>query len=119
MPALSLSPAAIAAAVRTFRAVEHRLEFVRELGGVRWYNDSKATNVDATLKALAAFDGGLWVILGGKDKNTDYTPLAQPLAAKASAVLLIGSAAKKISDQLVRRTSWSAASLPAGSDVRI
>ena len=57
----------------SFPGVEHRLEFVRDLNGVAWYNDSKATNVDATLKALAAFPGGLWVILGGKDKNSDYT----------------------------------------------
>src|SRR5205814_1508854 len=64
----------IRAAVMIFPGVEHRLEFVRDLGGVAWYNDSKATNVDATLKALAAFEGGLWVILGGKDKNSDYRP---------------------------------------------
>ena len=54
----------IRAAVMSFPGVEHRLEFVRELDGVAWYNDSKATNVDATLKAMAAFPGGLWVILG-------------------------------------------------------
>ena len=58
---------------------------MRELNGVAWYNDSKATNVDATLKAIDAFPGGLWVILGGKDKNSDYTPLAAPLKAKAHA----------------------------------
>ena len=83
----------IRAAVMTFPGVEHRLEFVRDLRGVAWYNDSKATNVDATLKALAAFPGGLWVILGGKDKDADYTPLAEPLAAKARGVLLIGATA--------------------------
>ena len=71
--------AQIRAAVMTFPGVEHRLEFVRRLNGVDWYNDSKATNVDATLKAIAAFDGGLWVILGGKDKNSDYSVLAAPL----------------------------------------
>jgi UDP-N-acetylmuramoylalanine--D-glutamate ligase len=90
----------IRAAVMTFPGVEHRLEFVREIGGVRWYNDSKATNVDAALKALASFGGGLWVILGGKDKNGDYTPLAEPLAAKTRGVLLIGAAAQKIEEQL-------------------
>ena len=90
----------IRAAVKTFPGVEHRLEFVRNLDGVAWYNDSKATNVDATLKALEAFPGGLWVILGGKDKNTDYSPLAAPLRAKARAVLLIGAAAAKIERQL-------------------
>jgi len=92
--------ASIAAAVRTFKAVEHRLEFVRKLNGVDFYNDSKATSVDATLKALDAFAGGLWVILGGKDKGLDYTVLREPLSAKAHAALLIGAAAGKIGDQL-------------------
>jgi len=90
----------IAAAVRTFQAVEHRLEFVRNLDGVDFYNDSKATSVDATLKALDAFNGGLWIILGGKDKGLDYTVLRQPLAAKARAALLIGAASAKIREQL-------------------
>jgi len=94
------SHAAIAAAVRTFRAVEHRLEFVRNLSGVDFYNDSKATSVDATLKALDAFPGGLWVILGGKDKGLDYAPLRAPLARKARAAVLIGAAAPKIANQL-------------------
>ena len=92
--------ASIAAAVRTFKAVEHRLEFVRNLNGIDFYNDSKATSVDATLKALDAFSGGLWVILGGKDKGLDYTVLRAPLAAKAHAALLIGAAAPKIAEQL-------------------
>ena len=89
--------------MRTFKAVEHRLEFVRHLNGVDFYNDSKATSVDATLKALDAFPGGLWVILGGKDKGLDYTVLRAPLAAKAHAALLIGAAAAKIAAQLERR----------------
>jgi UDP-N-acetylmuramoylalanine--D-glutamate ligase len=92
--------ARIRAAVQTFPGVEHRLEFVRTLDGVDWYNDSKATNVDATLKAIAAFPGGLWIILGGKDKGSDYSVLAGPLQAKARAVLLIGAAAGKIETQL-------------------
>ena len=90
----------IASAVRTFRAVEHRLEFVRNVSGVDFYNDSKATNVDATLKALDAFAGGLRVILGGKDKGSDYTVLRRPLAEKARAAMLIGAAAGKIRDQI-------------------
>ena len=68
--------------MRTFQAVEHRLEFVRQVNGVDFYNDSKATSVDATLKALDAFAGGLWVILGGKDKGLDYTVLREPLRPK-------------------------------------
>ena len=90
----------IRAAVRTFRAVEHRLEFVRTVGGIDFYNDSKATSVDATLKAVDAFSGGLWVILGGKDKGLDYAVLRDSLAAKARAAVLIGAAAGKIAEQL-------------------
>jgi UDP-N-acetylmuramoylalanine--D-glutamate ligase len=91
---------AIAAAVRSFRAVEHRLEFVRRLNGIDFYNDSKATSVDATLKAIEAFPGNLWIILGGKDKGLDFGALRAPLAAKARAILLIGAAAPKIAGQL-------------------
>ncbi len=90
----------IAAAVRGFPGVEHRLEFVRSVSGVDFYNDSKATNVDATLKALDAFEGGLWVILGGKDKGSEYSPLIQPLRTKARAALLVGAAADKIAAHL-------------------
>jgi UDP-N-acetylmuramoylalanine--D-glutamate ligase len=90
----------IVAAVKTFQAVEHRLEFVAEIAGVRFYNDSKATSVDATLKALDSFAGNLWVILGGKDKDSDYTVLRDPLRRKAHAALLIGAAAEKIESQL-------------------
>jgi UDP-N-acetylmuramoylalanine--D-glutamate ligase len=90
----------IAAAIKTFHAVEHRLEFVRSLDGVDFYNDSKATSVDATLKALDAFDHGVWIILGGKDKGSDYTLLRAPLEAKARAALLIGAAASKIAPAL-------------------
>ena len=90
----------IAAAVRTFPGVEHRLEFVRDRAGVAWYNDSKATNVDAALKAVEAFDNRLWIILGGKDKDGDYTPLAEALRGHVAGALLIGSAAEKIAVQL-------------------
>jgi UDP-N-acetylmuramoylalanine--D-glutamate ligase len=90
----------IANAIRTFPGVEHRLEFVRELNGVKYYNDSKATNVDATEKAIDAFSGGLWIILGGKDKNSDYTVLREKLQAKAKGILLIGAAAAIIEQQL-------------------
>jgi UDP-N-acetylmuramoylalanine--D-glutamate ligase len=95
-----VSNEAIAAAVRTFKAVEHRLEFVRKVAGVDYYNDSKATSVDATLKALDAFPGGVWIILGGKDKGLDYAVLREPLKGKARAALLIGAAAGKIAQQI-------------------
>ena len=70
----------IRASVRGFKAVEHRLEFVATVRGVEYYNDSKATNVDATKKALEAFAGGVHLILGGKDKDSDYTELARSAA---------------------------------------
>jgi UDP-N-acetylmuramoylalanine--D-glutamate ligase len=93
-------PAAIAKGVRSFAGVEHRLEFVAEIGGVRYYNDSKATNVDATLKALDAFPGRILIVLGGKDKGSDYTLLQKPLRQKAILTLLIGAASEKIEQQV-------------------
>jgi UDP-N-acetylmuramoylalanine--D-glutamate ligase len=93
-------PQKIAAAVKNFAGVEHRLEFVAEIGGVRYYNDSKATNVDATLKALEAFPGRIIVILGGKDKDSDYTALRKELQERAIGALLIGAAAEKIAGQI-------------------
>jgi UDP-N-acetylmuramoylalanine--D-glutamate ligase len=93
-------PAAIARGVRSFAGVEHRLEFVAEIAGVRYYNDSKATNVDATLKALDAFPGRILIVLGGKDKGSDYTLLQRPLREKAILALLIGAAAEKIEKQI-------------------
>jgi UDP-N-acetylmuramoylalanine--D-glutamate ligase len=95
-----VSAEAIANAVRKFRAVEHRLEFVADIAGVHYYNDSKATNVDATMKAVAAFPGGIHLILGGKDKNSDYTLLQSLLEARVKAVYTIGAAAEKIEQEL-------------------
>jgi UDP-N-acetylmuramoylalanine--D-glutamate ligase len=93
-------PAAIANGLKSFKGVEHRLEFVAEIGGVTFYNDSKATNVDATKKAIEAFPGPLIVILGGKDKGSPYTPLREPLHQRARLALLIGAAADKIAADL-------------------
>jgi UDP-N-acetylmuramoylalanine--D-glutamate ligase len=100
-----ISAESIRESVRTFKAVEHRLEFVAAVGGVDFYNDSKATNVDATKKALDAFpaDGGhgrVHLILGGKDKDSDYTELADLVRARVKTVYTIGSAAEKIERQL-------------------
>jgi UDP-N-acetylmuramoylalanine--D-glutamate ligase len=94
------APAAIAQGISSFPGVEHRLEFVRRLNGVLWYNDSKATNVDATLKAIDAFRQPLWIILGGKDKNSDYRPLIAALQGKVRQALLIGQAAPLIAAQI-------------------
>ncbi|MFP5277412.1 MAG: UDP-N-acetylmuramoyl-L-alanine--D-glutamate ligase [Acidobacteriota bacterium] len=94
------SVAAIARAIEKFQAVEHRLEYVATVNGVEFYNDSKATNVDATAKAIAAFSGGVHLILGGKDKGSDYTTLSDLLRQRVRAVYTIGSAAAKIESQL-------------------
>jgi len=91
---------AIARAVESFRAVEHRLEYVATANGVDYYNDSKATNVDAAAKAIAAFSGCIHLILGGKDKNSNYADLADLLRKRVKAVYTIGSAAEKIETQI-------------------
>ena len=91
----------IAAGVKSFKAVEHRLEFVRTRRGVRYYNDSKATTPAAALKSIAALEGPLWIILGGKDKGLDFTSLREPLKRRARAALLVGQDASKIAEQLV------------------
>ena len=93
-------PVAIAEGVRTFAGVEHRIEYVATISGVEYFNDSKATNVDATLKALDAFPGNVLVILGGKDKGSDYRILRQALRGHARMALLIGSAAEKIETEI-------------------
>jgi UDP-N-acetylmuramoylalanine--D-glutamate ligase len=95
-----VSAEVIRGAVRGFKAVEHRLEFVAEIDGVAYYNDSKATNVDATMKAVASFDGGIHLILGGKDKDSDYGQMAALVRERVKVVYTIGSAAEKIEHQL-------------------
>ncbi len=93
-------PGHIRAAVRNFKAVEHRLEFVARVADVDYYNDSKATNVDATIKALESFPGNIHLILGGKDKGSDYTVLNDLLRERVKRVYTIGAAAAKIESQI-------------------
>jgi UDP-N-acetylmuramoylalanine--D-glutamate ligase len=95
-----VSAESIRASVASFTAVEHRLELVRKLNGVEFYNDSKATNVDATMKAVASFAKGIHLVLGGKDKDSDYSLMAPLLKKRVKAVYTIGSAAEKIERQL-------------------
>ena len=87
-------------AVMEFHAVEHRLELVTTVNGIAFYNDSKATNVDATVKALESFPGKIHIILGGKDKGSDYTVLNLLLRERVRATYLIGAAADKIASQI-------------------
>jgi UDP-N-acetylmuramoylalanine--D-glutamate ligase len=88
-------------AVRDFKAVEHRLEYVATIRGVEYYNDSKATNVDATIKALESFPANVHIVLGGKDKGSDYTVLNDLLRQRVKGVYTIGAAAAKIESQIV------------------
>ena len=90
----------IGKAVRAFKAVEHRLEYVATIRGVEFYNDSKATNVDATIKALESFPANVHLILGGKDKDSDYTQLNDLLQKRVKRVYTIGAAAGKIESQV-------------------
>jgi UDP-N-acetylmuramoylalanine--D-glutamate ligase len=101
---MGCAPADIARAVANFKAVEHRLEYVATVGGVEYYNDSKATNVDATIKALESFPGNIHLILGGKDKGSDYTVLNDLLRQRVKRVYTIGKAADKIESH-VRETA--------------
>jgi UDP-N-acetylmuramoylalanine--D-glutamate ligase len=87
---------AVRSAIERFKAVEHRLEFVANLNGVDYYNDSKATNVDSTMKAIESFPGRIHLILGGKDKKSDYTTLRPLLHERVKRVYTIGAAAEKI-----------------------
>ena len=98
---MGCAPDKIQQAVHNFKAVEHRLEFVATIRGVDYYNDSKATNVDATIKALESFPANIHLILGGKDKGSDYTVLNDLLRKRVKRVYTIGAAAAKIESQIV------------------
>lgn len=101
--ACGASPDSMREIVRTFKAVEHRLEFVAEIAGVKFYNDSKATSVDATQKALEALaeePGKIVLILGGRGKNAPYQPLAELIEKKVGKLILIGEDADNIENQL-------------------
>jgi UDP-N-acetylmuramoylalanine--D-glutamate ligase len=97
---MGCAPEKIRQAVRDFKAVEHRLEFVATIRVVDYYNDSKATNVDATIKALESFPANIHLILGGKDKGSDYTVLNELLRQRVKRVYTIGAAAAKIESQI-------------------
>ena len=86
--------------VAGFKGVEHRLEFVREIQGVKFYNDSKATNLDATAKSISAFEGNILLILGGKDKGGSFLPLRSYMEEKVRAVFLVGAAAERIGSEI-------------------
>jgi UDP-N-acetylmuramoylalanine--D-glutamate ligase len=97
---MGCAPKQISKAVHEFRAVEHRLEYVATIRDVQYFNDSKATNVDATIKALESFPANIHQILGGKDKGSDYTLLSNLIRERVKRVYTIGAAASKIESQV-------------------
>jgi UDP-N-acetylmuramoylalanine--D-glutamate ligase len=97
---LGCEPGQIRKAIQNFKAVEHRLEYVATIKGVEYFNDSKATNVDATIKALESFPRNVHLILGGKDKGSDYTVLNDLLRQRVKRVYTIGAAAEKIESHI-------------------
>ena len=85
-------------AIKEFKPVEHRIEFIREIDGVKWYNDSASSSPTRTLSGINAFKENIVLIAGGYDKNLDYEPLAKPVLDKVSTLILIGQTAEKIFD---------------------
>ncbi len=90
------TPESLEESVRKFRGVEHRIEFVAEINGVRYYNDSKATNVAAAVKSMESFPGNIWLIAGGRDKGGDFSLMRESLQQRVKHLILIGEAADAI-----------------------
>lgn len=94
----------IVEAIKHFSGVSHRLEFIRELDGVKWYNDSIGTSPTRTIAGLKSFEEDIILIAGGYDKHLDYEPLAKPIVDKVKALILIGQTSKKIMEAVRKRT---------------
>lgn len=90
------SPEDIQKVIDTYKGMPHRLEYVRRVGGVEFYNDSKATNVHAVMRALDAFDENVILIMGGKDTNLNYSPLRERIQRKVKSLILVGEAKERI-----------------------
>ena len=83
-------------AVKNFKGVEHRIEFIREIDGVKWYNDSIGTSPTRTIAGLNSFEEKIVLIAGGYDKYLDYKPLAKPILENVKTLILMGQTAEKI-----------------------
>ena len=107
--AMGVSPEVIAETLRTFQGVEHRIEFTRELDGVRYINDSKGTNVDSTIRAVQTMNRPTAIILGGSDKHCDFTPMVKEMIASPylKEAVLIGVTADQI-ERTLRENGWTA-----------
>lgn len=98
--------------IEEFNAVEHRLEFVREIDGVKWYNDSASSSPSRTIAGLKAYDEDIILIAGGYDKNLDYEPIAEPILEKVKVLILMGNTAKKIYDVVKLKLEEEGRDLP-------
>jgi len=88
-------------AIKNFNGVEHRLEFIREINGVKWYNDSVSSSPTRTIAGLYSYSEDIVLIAGGYDKNLDYTPIAKPILDKVTKLILLGDTKEKIYDAVV------------------
>lgn len=107
-----VEPETQAEAIKKFRGVEHRLEFVREIDGVKWYNDSIGTSPSRTIAGLKSFDGKIVLIAGGYDKHLDYTPIAKPIVENVSKLVLIGATASKIENAVIKELENTGKQIP-------
>jgi UDP-N-acetylmuramoylalanine--D-glutamate ligase len=120
--ALGIPASAIASTLMSFQGVEHRLEFVRELDGVKYVNDSKATNVDSVWYALQSFDAPIVIMLGGRDKGNDYSRLRDLMKKHVRAIVAIGESADKVvqafgSEFTVRKAATMDDAVQAGAEL--
>ena len=90
-------------AIKEFNGVEHRLEFVREINGVKWYNDSVSSSPTRAIAGLNSYDEKIVLIAGGYDKNLDYTPIAKPILEHVSKLILFGATKNKIYDAVMNK----------------
>jgi UDP-N-acetylmuramoylalanine--D-glutamate ligase len=107
---LGVPPGRLRSSIKSFPGLEHRLERVLTVGRVKFVNDSKATTVDATIKALESFDAKIVLILGGRDKGADFRLLRRPVRRRARTVILLGEAGKKIAGALAGAVPMESAS---------
>ena len=99
-------------AVKNFKGVQHRLEFIREIDGVKWYNDSIGTSPTRTIAGLKSFEERIVLIAGGYDKHLDYTPIAKPILEKVDSLILIGDTATKIFDSVKEEAEKQGKEIP-------
>ena len=107
-----VTPEAQAKAISNFAGVEHRLEFVKQIKGANWYNDSIASSPTRTIAGLKSFDENIVLIAGGYDKHLDYTPIAKPIVENVGSLILLGQTANKIYSAVTYELKFSDKELP-------